>query len=68
MHIAVTGSFLTCRKASEANDEFEGLLFPTPVLEGHQDSLSFSSCGYCVQSSPLIENPFSETCLGECSA
>lgn len=61
MHIAVTGSFLTCRKASE------GLLFPTAVLEGHQDSLSFSSCGYCVQSSPLIENPFSETWLGQCS-
>lgn len=55
----------TCVKASEADNDFESLLLPTPLLEGHQDSLSFPSCGYCVQFSPLTENSFSETSLGQ---
>lgn len=67
MHIAVTSSFLIYRRASEADNEFDGLLFPISVLEGHQNRFFFSSYGYYVQSSPLTENPFSETCLGQCS-
>lgn len=45
MCIAATDSFFTCAKASEADNDFESLLLPTPLLEGHQDSLSFPSCG-----------------------
>lgn len=66
MHIAATGLFFPCVKANEADNDFESLLLPTPVLEGHQDSLSFPSSGYCVQFSPLTENSFSETSLAQC--
>lgn len=66
MYKATSGSVFTCVKASEADNDFESLLLPTPLLEGHQDSLSFSSCGYCVQFSSLTENSFSETSLGQC--
>lgn len=62
----VTGSFFTGAKASEADNDFESLLLPTPLLEGHQDNLSFPSCGYCIQVSPLTENSFSDTSLGQC--
>lgn len=63
MCIAATGSFFTYAKASEADHDFESLLIPSPLLEGHQDSLYFPSCGSCVRFSPLTENSFSVSSL-----
>lgn len=66
-HIFASGSSLTFRKASEADNELESWLYPCPVLEKHRDSPSIHTCAYCVKLNPCIENPLSETCLGPCS-
>jgi len=66
-HIVVTGSSFTCRKVNESDSELDSWLYPSPVLEGQWDSLSMHSRAYRVKSSPCIENPFSEICLGPCS-
>lgn len=64
MHIAVTSSFLILARQVRLIMSLMACCSP-PLFWRDMNFFFFFSYGYYVQSSPLIENAFSETCLGQ---